>query len=760
MSSEYYASLGAQEVDLSTIPELPPMAQKLARAIDCVGCWDLVALFHAEEPNLYVLVANLVNSSIERDNGYGIRRRETLGIEVCSENTLPTVRVLRDDFPRGMHTNYPTREDDLVSICLYTDSTASILRTWTAESFLSRIEWWFDAAAKGMLHPSEQPLEQPFFESGSEIVLPHEMRTRVLNEGEQIYATQVVTRTESVPQGYTFLTELTQGSTEASPFYLIQLRTPVKSDNTVRTFPSTLKGLLHYLIDEARVNEGALVDSLVSSITELNGELQTPDLDTRHCTVILVQIPLSRGATQEVEGIAYVAFLLFFHPMQLLSDIGLYTKDPETGRYARILGNTVEQYLESGDAKNPLVLPTHVLFKNSIESFQLQSGLEPSSTNGFIVGLGALGSCIAELFARSGWGNWSYIDKDHVRPHNLTRHTSVYPQVGQMKVDVVHQLACLIRGEDLSEEALSIDAIAVDKEKLKETMQDKHLVIDATTTLEYPRRTSKIKELPRHVSLFLTPDSKSSVLLLEDSHRTIKLAALEAQYYRALISTEWGDRHLSSHADSFWSGNSCRDLSYRIPYTNVMTHASLLVDSLMDISGNEAAKITVFEKNDETRCVSCHSVDVTPIREIECNGFVVIVDEGLIEKVSNYREASLPNETGGVIVGYYDFTEKLIALVDCRPAPLDSRSSTNFFERGTEGVQEDISTMYKKTMGNVVYLGEWHSHPTLSSSDPSPQDDRQLKKMTAQMASEGIPWIQLIVGESQDISIRIGWDDE
>lgn len=70
----------------------------------------------------------------------------------------------------------------------------------------------------------------------------------------------------------------------------------------------------------------------------------------------------------------------------------------------------------------------------------MQSGLADPGSVGVLVGGGSLGSAILDLWGRSGWGQWTVIDKDHIRPHNLVRHVAYAQHVGQPKAHVLAQL--------------------------------------------------------------------------------------------------------------------------------------------------------------------------------------------------------------------------------------------------------------------------------------------------------------------------------
>ncbi len=66
----------------------------------------------------------------------------------------------------------------------------------------------------------------------------------------------------------------------------------------------------------------------------------------------------------------------------------------------------------------------------------------------------------------------------------------------------------------------------------------------------------------------------------------------------------------------------------------------------------------------------------------------------------------------------------------------------------TEAVREAS----RRTAGIVDYIGEWHSHPKGHSALPSKDDLIQLYHLSQQMADDGLPAVQLIVGEG-DIQV-------
>jgi len=98
---------------------------------------------------------------------------------------------------------------------------------------------------------------------------------------------------------------------------------------------------------------------------------------------------------------------------------------------------------------------------------------------------------------------------------------------------------------------------------------------------------------------------------------------------------------------------------------------------------------------------------------------------------------------------------KEIVIVDVLPAPSDSKQSRGHFERGVEGLMQVVAEVQRRTANVVGYLGEWHSHPRGHSAKASGDDVLQLLNLSQKMAEEGLPFLQLIVGE-KDVQVYVG----
>jgi integrative and conjugative element protein (TIGR02256 family) len=297
-----------------------------------------------------------------------------------------------------------------------------------------------------------------------------------------------------------------------------------------------------------------------------------------------------------------------------------------------------------------------------------------------------------------------------------------------------------------------------DNEAVKTAMAGATLLVDATTTLEVPRDLSDRDESPRMVSTFFTPSGRDSVLLMEDAARKFRLSSIEPQYYRAILNSDWGESHLNGHYGAYWVGGGCRDLSGVLPLEVIQLHGSTLARQVRLLSARPEAQIRVWSMDDETGALACDIVPVEAAKEVALGEWRIMWDEGLAQKLENIRATSLPNETGGVILGYLDQKRKAIHVVDVLEAPTDSVASKTGFTRGATGVWEAIEQSAALTANIVGYLGEWHSHPRHSSAMPSTTDAELLAYLAETLIMDGVPALMIIVGEA-DISISLRQGD-
>ena len=750
MSEEYYELLGFCEVEDPGKLALH-RSKALFAAVKEAADFTLVKLLSFKGPGPMggeALVVDITCDGVPSRNPAGIQYIERLALWVPDDEALLVeVLALRKSFPVLMHQNHGTR-DGAASLCLYFEPTAAVFRTWTPQRFLRRIKWWLEQSARGELHPADQPVENLFFSSKFELVLPWNLDTLANTNGVKL----VVVRSEARPDGgYTFFLEpvsVQKDLSTASASHIELMLDPV-----VQGFVERDPATIGQLADQLERRGVQLLPKLIAAISHGIGDAGVPVTAAETFVVIIIHIPMVHEPAGEVQRVARRAFLIQGDLRQLGVKVGALQLHDK--RYFTVQIGTFLAPQAATEWKTEPVFPMEVLQFPDRAAARKQSSLYDEGPHGVLVGAGSLGSALLNLWARAGWGLWYVIDKDHVKPHNLVRHTAFAQHVGELKCEVVAGLSAAATKGAAAVTPIWGDACDLDASPVQEALKVATLAVDATAALEYPRNVSGQDTLPRHATVFVTPSGNGAVLMLENRSRTIRLRTLEAQYYRAVIRQAWGIRHLEGNLGTYWSGASCRDISVALPYSRISVHASTLAEQVMAQAQTEQACIRVWERDAGTGAVSFYEVAPNPERRVDFGTLSAYFDEGLAEYLKKLRLGAFPSETGGVLLGYHDFNNGAVVIVDAISAPPDSCGNPTSFERGTNGLANAVQDAAARTAGIVGYVGEWHSHPKGQSAKPSWHDLIQLEEIALGMHEDGLPALQLIVGE-EDIQVLQG----
>jgi hypothetical protein len=734
--------------ELVNVTEVPdahqltmPRAQLLAGAIKEHRDFSLVRLLRYSDQGAGAFECVMVDvecDGVPPQNRFGIAYRERLALCV-PENPKSMVQVLalRRDFPVLLHQNNGERSGP-ASLCLYFEPAAAVMRTWTAQRFLRRIQWWLEQSAQGAIHPADQPVEHLFFATKYELVLPwnyDEIRSN------PAYRLAIYRGQDRPDTGFTCFVK-------AAP------ADKVPKNEAVTHLDLTLPPIVHGLVERDPTTLGELSDILFehgvaflpflqAALRKLVDQAGAPATEVSGFVVTLLHFPMCRELGAEPEGMMHRAFLTPTGPLELGEAAGaLMLHDGVYYNAAGVLEEAIATRWQSAH-----VLPMAVLRQNDAAAARRQSGITDDGPTGVLVGAGSLGSALLNLWGRSGWGRWSVIDNDHVKPHNLSKHTASARHIGCPKTVAVTEFHNLSMNGATTITPVYGDACDTSNLAVVEALCSAELVVDASTTLEYPRLASMTENRGRHISVFVTPDGASAVMLAEDGKRHIRLRTLEAQYYRALLQNEWGRHHLDGNLGTFWSGAGCRDISTVMPYSHIMVHSSTFAEQIRLASGEAQASIRVWQRACKTGAVAVHDVAVYPEQRMALGGVDLFIDGGIEQRLRQLRRAGFPDETGGILLGYHDFNVNAIVVVDALPAPVDSSATPGSFQRGIAGLADAVSEAARRTAGVVGYLGEWHSHPPGHSASPSRDDLMQLIHLALGMHEDGLPAVQLIVGE-------------
>lgn len=111
------------------------------------------------------------------------------------------------------------------------------------------------------------------------------------------------------------------------------------------------------------------------------------------------------------------------------------------------------------------------------------------SKNFFQIGVGTLGSQIANNCIRAGYGKWTFLDSDILLPHNLARHTLTAQHIGLNKAESMYKYAIdIIEYDDIVKGFKKYNIFNKDaKSEIINRIRQSDLVIDTSASVAVER---------------------------------------------------------------------------------------------------------------------------------------------------------------------------------------------------------------------------------------------------------------------------------
>ncbi|MEJ0096667.1 MAG: ThiF family adenylyltransferase [Methylocella sp.] len=691
------------------------------------------------------LAALQLDIEVERpqDLAAPIRSVEPVAVIFGASDAQPSVLTLREDFPDTMHQNWAP--DDMPrALCIDDRPWAEARLTFTPADFIRRIQLWLAKASRGELHDTAQPLEPLFFRRPATIILP----AAALRPADQ--PPELVGHLRSEHETIIVTEFVQQGRTSPDPqFVVIPLRAAPQGMQRLQFAPQTLDKLGQQLqgcgIDlnaelRARVIAWAGLDA--TAVRRLQARI-----------ALVVAFPVAGDDGRQAED------LRAFITHDCAGDVGvglgvLAPNDSNVGSgrgYVRMVGVGA-----GADVPALAISPAdvHLGFDRALGA-AIGGQARPDTRRCVQVGAGSLGSQLAVNLAREGRFRWTIIDPDSLMPHNLARH-ALYPiDVGRPKVvGLAHRLHALLDEPVTLYQANILHPPADLKEGMEAAVSAAEIIIDASASVAVSRH---IADLPRpgarRLSVFFNPAGTAVVLLAEGADPSITLRDLEAQYHRLVQADSQLAHHLQAEAGVRYSG-SCRAATNRIPAARAALMSAIASQASIDALASDDAGVRIWTLADN-RTVSLAELTPLPVQNITLGNWTVTYDDGLGRQIAGLRAERLPHETGGVLLGITDTSRRSVHMVSALPSPQDSSGSVTAFERGVAGLAAAVAQATTRSLHQVRYVGEWHSHPRGSSTRPSVTDINQLCWLTEELESEGVPALMAIAGDGGQLSVLL-----
>lgn len=714
-------------------------ARDFARFLEQVGPRVFARLKEVRkqrDPSAEVVVFSV---EVERPQhlAHDIRRHEDLAaVFRPDDEKQPEVLALRSDFPSVPHINLAATEFPR-SLCLYEQPYEEVRLNWTPAQFLNRIRYWLAKTAAGSLHADDQPLEPLIPASGSRLILPADFDTSDVHQKPRLLNIQIVSKKDD---DFVFVASWREGQ-EATKIGSIAaaFSCQPQTHGVIRRQPANLKEL-HDLCSKAGLD---LVNALATKIQEWHVEKPAADVLKSHL-VLIILLPKTRREGTVVESVETRAFFTMTSVEDVAIHLGVIQR--HCGAAGYVIGE------RNIDIDRLTSVPVGIL--------QVHSALSPTSASAMNgtdscekrilgIGMGALGSQVFNNLCRAGFGRWTLVDPDILLPHNCARHCLGQWAVGQNKAQAMADLANAILDGPAVAKAIPVDVLkpGQNPQDFNRAYADAETVCDFSASVAVARHLASTTSTVRHLSAYLSPRGDCLVVAAEDSERAIRLDWLEMLHYRAVLCEDALADTLRSHDSHLRYGNGCRDVSTRLAQDDTAMWSGIASKAIKRVFEDARSSLQIYVTRADGS-VDVLRPEIGPLIGIRWPDWTIRLDRWLIEKVGSIRNLKLPNETGGVLLGHFDTHHRVCSLVDVLLSPKDSSEWPTSYIRGCAGLRQSVERVQEQTLGQIGYVGEWHSHPARCSTHPSPDDLTAYGWLAEHMHAEALPALMLIAGDN------------
>jgi len=278
------------------------------------------------------------------------------------------------------------------------------------------------------------------------------------------------------------------------------------------------------------------------------------------------------------------------------------------------------------------------------------------------------------------------------------------------------------------------------------------VIIHMSTSIAVERTLAlDVMSSARRISAFLNPCGTYLTMLCEDATRRTSIDLLEMQLYSILLINDAYIDYFRLPSTLAYAA-SCRDITSKIPQDSVALCAANASEELKRCSLTQPASITLWAITDDGTKIQRYIGDKW--LAIACGKWRINISEPLLNLMYEKRIERQPNETGGVLLGQYDFSRMILYVADMIFSPDDSIESPTSYIRGCKGLPEKVQEISQLTYNNFGYIGEWHSHPNRSTSMSS-DDIELLNTISVINDSQCSPRFIMICGADWHYSVYI-----
>ena len=703
-----------------------------------------VKLFQAPAENfVYISVGlpiNLPNRAINFESVEPI----LIGLNVeLYPHECPKVYSDRKNFPvkDTPHVN-PVSAGNPYSLCLFRGDSDAWFAEHSILEFITRTEGWLEDAAKGNLNNSNDDFEFTRIDEEKGMICFDEARIiKIIQENwsasggesgiiETINVVSVlVNESKSIfySVGSYILDRkvaLTLSDVDATRGYVLFPKQEIINSDYLTELPDTV-GSLTIWAESFGIDLKNLLSRISSKLPSLAGGIPF---------TFVIQRP--RKLINHISVLEFINFAVYPNSEGEINDeceIGiLYAIKTNSRQLARYLSGKGDQ--------------------DHFKAFHM-------------IGLGAIGSKVAIHLSRQGLIPATLVDEDYTLPHNNIR-SGIFGNFAHKVSNVNNAIKRIFElsgdGKNIKEVVHKVQ-YAYKNGDIDIHKKDE-FIIDCTASFATERffGISLKDNSARYSRVEIADAGGLGILRIEGTDRNPRMDDIMAYLHSLAIEDEsisnWllqNQKERSEYGlrDEIYLGLSCSSDTMILADDNISYHSSVASMALSTAIQNpsQIGLLQLSFLSDNATSGSYRQIKMLPTKIVKCENqadWEIRLTNGLAEQLISLCEKFTPNETGGILLGRIDGTNKVVYVTKILTAPPDSKQSPLAFVRGTYNLTEDVTTIREITGGMIDYIGEWHTHPT-GSARLSAVDKTAIGKIKKHLDKIKYPTLVTIVNRQR-----------
>lgn len=319
-----------------------------------------------------------------------------------------------------------------------------------------------------------------------------------------------------------------------------------------------------------------------------------------------------------------------------------------------------------------------------------------------IIGIGAIGSELAEILVRGGIKDLLILDDDIVEHGNICRSNYQFVNVGKSKTISLSQklitTSPYINVQQIKSNIYS-EINYNSKKEINDFLDQADIIFDCTASNELLHALSILDLKMPIISLGITNEARDMICLTNSKDNLFE----QRKFF--LKQLEHDTENL------FFEGIGCYTPTFKANFADI--------NSLLNLAVRNINKSFV-EKGIVDSFVLSHSDDkinkdnIVTFHQKELD-FTLSILQHCLDDLKNYSYQHYPLEIGGYFLGGYSRDMKRIYLTNVLIAE-NMRNGRAFFQPiDNSAVHKKIKKFFDNTQGLINYLGEWHTHPEMGN---------------------------------------------